>query len=236
MQFSAFRQRVFTGYDPVVRDSTGNPVWQVAEDGVTPLLDSQGLQIPVVRSPGRIGVDRALVFPGEATKVFDLPESNLSNYITVLGEFLTDLFAVAQVPPQYLLNRMANLSGDALAGAESTLQSLVNDLQRWTGESLEQVMRLANRARGTDEPDLASEVVWADAEARSFAADHRRHHEADLRRLPAPRRVRDDPERDTAEGRPVDEADGGGAGARRGERPDRGGSERLPPDAAAVAG
>jgi hypothetical protein len=170
MQFSAFRQRVFTGYDPVVRDSAGNPMWQMADDGVTPLLDSQGLQIPVVRSPGRLGVDRALVFPGEATKVFDLPESNLSNYVTVLGEFLTDLFAVAQVPPQYLLNRMANLSGDALAGAESTLQSLVNDLQRWTGESLEQVMRLANRARGTDEPDLASEVVWADAEARSFAA------------------------------------------------------------------
>jgi hypothetical protein len=45
----------------------------------------------------------------------------------------------------------------------------VSDLQRWTGESLEQVMRLANRARGEDEPDLASEVVWADAEARSFA-------------------------------------------------------------------
>jgi hypothetical protein len=169
MQFSAYRQRVFTGYDPVVRDANGAPVMQVAADGVTPVVDSQGLPVPVVRSPGRIGVDRALVFPGADTKVFDLPESNLANYIAVLGEFLSDLFAIGQVPPQYLLNRMANLSGDALAGAESTLQSLVSDLQRWTGESLEQVMRLANRARGEDEPDLASEVVWADAEARSFA-------------------------------------------------------------------
>ncbi len=168
MQFSAYRQRVFTGYDPVVRDDQGNPVYQTKADGSL-LLNAQGLKQPVLRSPGRIGVDRALVFPGEATKVFDLAESNLDNYIKVLGEFLSDLFAVGQVPPQYLLNRMANLSGDALAGAESTLQSLVSDLQRWTGESLEQVMRMANRARGDSDLDVASEVVWADAEARSFA-------------------------------------------------------------------
>lgn len=169
MQFSAYRQRVFTGYDPVLRDSAGAVVYRWNPDG-TPVLDAHGQQVPVVASPGRVGVDRALVFPGSDTKVFDMPESNLSNYISVLGEFLCDLFARAQVPPQYLLTRMANLSGDALTGAESTLQSLVSDLQRWAGESLEQVMRLAGRARGETAPDLASEVIWSVAEARSFAA------------------------------------------------------------------
>jgi hypothetical protein len=89
---------------------------QVAADGGRRCWTAQGLPVPVCRSPGRIGVDRALVFPGADTKVFDLPESNLANYIAVLGEFLSDLFAIGQVPPQYLLNRMANLSGDALAG------------------------------------------------------------------------------------------------------------------------
>lgn len=168
MQFSAFRQRVFVGYDPVQRDAQGNPVIRKNPDG-TDMVDANGLKVPVLNSPGRVGVDRALVFPGDATKVFDLAESNLKNYIEVLSEFLTQLFAIGQIPPQYLLSRMANLSGDALAGAESTLASLVTDLQRWMGESLEQVMRLANIARGEDEPDLASEVIWADAEARSFA-------------------------------------------------------------------
>lgn len=168
MQFSAFRQRVFVGYDPVQRDAQGNPMIRKNPDG-TDMVDANGLKVPVLNSPGRVGVDRALVFPGSETKVFDLQESNLKNYIDVLSEFLTQLFAVGQIPPQYLLSRMANLSGDALAGAESTLASLVTDLQRWMGESLEQVMRLANRARGEDEPDLASEVIWADAEARSFA-------------------------------------------------------------------
>lgn len=168
MQFSAFRQRIFTGYDPVMRDKDGQPIWRKNSDG-TLMLDAQGQPQPAVSSPGRIGVDRALVFPGKDTKVFDLPESNLDNYISVLDDFMTLLFAVGQIPPQYLLSRMANLSGDALAGAESTLASLVDDMQRSAGESLEQVMRLANIARGEGAPDLASEVIWADAQARSFA-------------------------------------------------------------------
>lgn len=169
MQFSAFRQRVFTGYDPVVKDDKGNVIWRKDANGDL-VMDDNGQPIPVVASPGRIGVDRALVFPGEATKVFDLDESNLANYIQVLGEFLTQFFAIAQIPPQYLLSRMANLSGDALTGAESTLASLVSDLQTNVGESLESVMRLANRARGEDFDDVASYVIWAEAEARSFGA------------------------------------------------------------------
>jgi hypothetical protein len=169
MQFSAFRQRVFTGFDPVVRDDKGNVVWRKDANGDL-VLDDNGQPIPITTSPGRVGVDRALVFPGELTKVFDLQESNLKNYIEVLGEFLTQFFAIAQIPPQYLLTRMANLSGDALAGAESTLSSLVVDLQTSVGESLESVMRLANVARGDDEQDVASYVIWAEAEARSFGA------------------------------------------------------------------
>jgi len=168
MQFSAFRQRIFTGYDPVVKDEQGRPVWRKNADGSV-MTDAQGQPIPVLASPGRIGVDRALVFPGKDTKVFDLPESNLKNYIDVLSEFLSQFFATGQVPPQYLLTRMANLSGDALAGAESTLQALVKDLQTAAGESHEQVMRLANKARGEAASDLASEAIWADAEARSFS-------------------------------------------------------------------
>lgn len=169
MQFSAFRQRVFTGYDPVLRDDAGNIVWRMEKDGVTPKLDSNGQKIPVTVSPGRFGVDRALVFPGEGTKVTDLSESKLDNYIVVLGEFLSELFALGQVPPQYLLNKMANLSGDALTAAESTLQALVNDIHIGAGEADEELMRLAAIAAGEDGSDFASETVWADAEARSFA-------------------------------------------------------------------
>ncbi|MCO1338079.1 hypothetical protein BJH93_04095 [Kocuria polaris] len=168
MQFSAFRQRVFTGFDPVVRDSKGDPLVKKDAEG-NPVLDANGQKIPIVRSPGRVGVDRALVFPGGETKVFDLPESNLDNYIKVLSEFLTTFFAIGQIPPQYMLTKMANLSGDALDGAESTLQSLTSDLKRAGSEGLRRVFRLAQKARGEQAVTMTSHVIWADTQPRSFS-------------------------------------------------------------------
>lgn len=168
MQFSAFRQRGVTGFDPVVRDAKGNVLVKKDAAGL-PILDANGLQQPVVNTPGRVGVDRLLVFPGEGTKIWDLPESNLNNYIIVLKQFLGDFFANAQVPPQYAMDKMANLTGDGMAGAEATFQSLIKDVQTAAAEGLERVMRLANKARGGQQGSLAMEVIWADTEVKSFA-------------------------------------------------------------------
>ena len=169
MQFSAFRQRIVTGFDPRATDKDGNFLYQKNEDG-TPKVDAQGRAIPLLNTPGRVGVDRLLAFPGGDTKVFDLAESNLKNYIEVLSSFLVQFFSTAQIPPQYLLSQMANLSGDALAGAESTLASLVKELQLAAGEGNESLAELAWYAMGETEPFTPqAETVWADAEARSFA-------------------------------------------------------------------
>lgn len=169
MQFSAFRQRIVTGFDPRVLDKDGNVLYKLNEDG-TPAVDANGNAIPILNTPGRVGVDRLLAFPGGETKVFDLPESNLKNYIEVLESFLVQFFSTGQIPPQYLLSQMANLSGDALAGAESTLASLVKELQLSAGEGNESLAELAWYAAGnTQEFAVDAETVWADAEARSFA-------------------------------------------------------------------
>lgn len=169
MQFSAFRQRIVTGFDPRATDKDGNFLYERNTDG-TPKTDANGRMIPLLNTPGRVGVDRLLAFPGGETKVFDLPESNLNNYIEVLSSFLVQFFSTAQIPPQYLLSQMANLSGDALAGAESTLASLVNELQLAAGEGNESLAELAWYAMGeTTEFTPEAETVWADAEARSFA-------------------------------------------------------------------
>lgn len=167
-QFAAFRQRVFTGYDPVVRDENGNPVIKRDEHG-EPILDANGLEQPVVASPGRVGVNRALVFPGEATKVFDLNESNLGNYVTALDMLVATFAAIAQVPPQYLIGDFKNVSGDLMVATEATLRSLVTDLQTAYGESNKEVIRLAAIARG-DNPDSLSdlEVDWSDADPKNI--------------------------------------------------------------------
>jgi len=169
MQFSAYRQRIVTGFDPRATDEQGNFLYKKNPDG-TPAVDANGNAIPILNSPGRVGVDRLLAFPGGETKVFDLPESNLANYINVYDKFLTTFFSTAQIPPQYLLSQMANLSGDALAGAESTLASLVAELQLAAGEGNEDLSKMAWYAMGnTQKFASTSETQWADAEARSFA-------------------------------------------------------------------
>lgn len=168
MQFSAFRQRVVTGFDPVMRDESGQIVYKRNPDGSL-YLTSDGRKVPMLNEFGRAAVDRMLVFNGDQTKVFDMPESNLANYVTMLTEFLTQFFATSQVPPQYLLSRMANLSGDAISGAESTLTSLQGELKRYANEGMVELFTLAAAAADEPAPDPDMEMLYADTEVKSFA-------------------------------------------------------------------
>jgi hypothetical protein len=169
MQFAAFRQKIVTGFDPRVTDADGNIVYKTNPDG-TPLVDANGRMQPLIQSPGNVGVDKLLAFPGSDTKVWDLPESNLSNYVDIWDMFLTTFFSTAQIPPQYQLGQMVNLSGDALTAAESTLASLVKELQLAAGEGHEDMLELAYYASGgTEDFAPTAEMDWLDAEARSFS-------------------------------------------------------------------
>lgn len=169
MQFAAYRQKIVTGFDPRIVDKDGNVQYRANPDG-TPVVDAQGRMQPLLQSPGRPGVDRMIAFPGSDTKVFDLAESNLERYVKVYDSFLTTFFSTAQIPPQYQLGQMVNLSGDALTAAESTLASLVKELQLAAGEGHEDMLELAYYAAGgTEEFKPTAEMDWLDAEARSFA-------------------------------------------------------------------
>lgn len=168
-QFAAYKQRVVVGYDPVLRDADGNVVVQRDADG-NPVLDDNGMEQPVTSSPGRVGVDRMLVFPGTDTKVFELSESNLNNYVTALDMLVATFASSAQVPPQYLVGDFKNVSGDLMVATEATLLSLVQDLHTAFGESWERVFALAQKARRRAPLPFDAEVVWADASPKSLAS------------------------------------------------------------------
>lgn len=170
MQFSAFRQRIISGFDPRVVDDYGQVIYQTNDDG-TPKLDANGNPIPVLVELGKVGVDRLLTFPGVETKVYDLPESNLANYTQVYDSFLSAFFATGQIPTQYMPQRLSNLTGDALAGAESAFASLIKEIQRAADEGVTEAAELAWIAAGKNPDDWnpAAEAAWADAEARSFS-------------------------------------------------------------------
>lgn len=161
-QFAAFRQRIVVGYDPVQRDAEGNPVFKTDRDG-QPITDANGQPIPIVNSPGRAGVDRLIVFPGDATKVFDLNESDLKNYVTVLNMLVATFASTAQVPPQYLVGDFDNVSGDLMTATEATLRSLISELQSQFSDSWLSLFDLVRAARGEPSLPLDAMIVWDDA-------------------------------------------------------------------------
>jgi hypothetical protein len=146
-EYAAYRQRVMTGVELPIDPVTGRP------------------------KPIDLSVSRIFTVEDPAAKVYDLEASDLKNYVEAIEMFIQHLAAQTNTPPHYLLGKMLNVSGDALAAAESGLVSKVEDKKSPFGEGHEEAMRLAFRAKGDEERAnaLDAETLWAPSERRSFA-------------------------------------------------------------------
>lgn len=164
-QFAAFRQRVIVGYDPVLRDDEGQVIPKTDEHG-NPVTDKDGNVVPLVAPSPQVGVDRFLAFAGENTKVFEMQESDLTNYNAALDQLINVFASVAQVPAQYLIGEFKNVSGDLMTATEATLRSFVYATQQAFSDSWREVWELASLAQGED---YATEVIWMDAAPKSLA-------------------------------------------------------------------
>jgi len=141
-EFQAFRQRVLTGVEIPKNPETGVP------------LPSQQIEA---------AISRLWAFENENAKVHDLPATDLSNYVSGIKELLTHLAGQTRTPPHYLLGQMVNVSGDALAAAESGLVLRVKNKHTSFAEGWREVMRIAT---GVDE---RIEIVWANPERHSLS-------------------------------------------------------------------
>jgi hypothetical protein len=134
-----------------------------------------GVELPPEGTPERArvlsGVSRMLTVEDPAAKVYDLPATDLKNYVNAIEMFIQHLAAQTNTPPHYLLGSMVNISGDALAAAESGLVSKVEGKKDPIGEGHEDAMRLAFLSMGDTERAGAddAETLWAPSERRSFA-------------------------------------------------------------------
>lgn len=141
-EFSAFRQRVLTGIEIPKNPETGEP------------LPTQQLEA---------AISRLWSFENPDAKVYDLNPTDLANYVAGIKELLNHLAAQTRTPPHYLIGQMVNVSGEALAAAESGLVSRVEAKQTSFGIGWRQVLRLAG-VSGT------VEVVWKNPERISLSA------------------------------------------------------------------
>lgn len=141
--YGAFQIRGFSGFK-VAKDSNGRPKPVTMDPAVTPVLEDPD------------------------SKAWALPGSPLEGYIAALEEAIYELAVSSQTPAHYVLGKLANLSADAIAAAETTLTRKVIGYKHTLGESFEQMLRLASKYMGVDFPETA-EIQWADRESRSLA-------------------------------------------------------------------
>lgn len=157
----------YTGF--AVRWATGlSPVERLDENGM-PILDQDGqpTYVPPVLDPSTM-----LISPNESTSFGQLPAAETKDFLDAIELVVRHMCAVTETPPHYLLSgKLANLSADALAAAESAFTRKVDEIRHSFGESWELVLRLcaliAGDQGGWDAVD--AEVTWADKGNRSLA-------------------------------------------------------------------
>lgn len=149
-EFAAVPQRAVIGWDPPRDPET---------DQVLPGVGAQAM------------IERMLTFKDPNVKLTQFQAADLGNYIKPVETLIQHLAAQTRTPPHYLLASMVNVSGDALAAAESGLVSRTKKKIRDFSESWEETMRLAFLAKGDRKRGTATDMVtiWADVERQSFA-------------------------------------------------------------------
>lgn len=140
-----------------------------------------GGQIAQAGKKGKSGVDQKPPFdPGADTlwhvpapdaKFGDFDQVDITQILNAVRDDVIDLASVQQLPPHYLMGRMANVGGDTLTQAESGFVMRVKSRQRAVGWTLEKIMRLVFKYKGQMDKakELDAEVIWGDPEIRSLA-------------------------------------------------------------------
>ena len=115
---------------------------------------------------------RVWTFDEPATQVGQLPQADLGQLIKAIENAIRMYGIKAQMPPNYLLGEMVNISADALVAAHADLDSKVESRQALHAESHERMFRVAGRVAGVPaiESDESAQVVWRRTDPRSMAS------------------------------------------------------------------
>jgi len=115
---------------------------------------------------------RVWTFDEPATQVGQLPQADLGQLIKAIDNSIRMYGIKAQMPPNYLLGEMVNISADALVAAHADLDAKVESRQALHAESHERMFRLGGRIAGVDAigDDDQAQVVWRRTDPRSLAS------------------------------------------------------------------
>lgn len=119
----------------------------------------------------RLKVEDILVAEDPDTKFGSLPASDLAGFIAAKEADIRELAAVSQTPQTQMLGQIANLSAEALAAAEASLDRKVEERKHSFGESHEKTLRLGAAIMGDTEgaSDMSAQVRWRDMKPQSLS-------------------------------------------------------------------
>ncbi|HEX5525158.1 MAG TPA: phage portal protein [Pedococcus sp.] len=138
----AYRQRYATGVD--ITDANGNP-----SAGFDP------------------GADLLWTVPDDKARFGDFAAADLTGVLNSVEADIAHIGSITRTPPHYLVGRIVNAAGEALAAAETGLCAKTMERLTEYSASWEQVYRLAGKLIGEEIPQDA-EVMWADPQFRSL--------------------------------------------------------------------
>lgn len=139
----AYRQRYATGVD--LTDEDGNPSAEFDP-----------------------GADLLWAVPDEKAKFGEFQPTDLTPLVKAIESDVQYLAAITRTPPHYLLAGVVNVSGDALAVAETGLASKAMERDTEYGNSWERVNRQTGKLQGREiGPD--AEVLWRDPQFHSLS-------------------------------------------------------------------
>lgn len=138
-----------------------------------PILDANGQQVgekPVDLK--KFMVDRMLWIEDENAKIANWPPADLTAFTSVMEVAVGHLAAQTRTPQHYLIGKMANLSGDAMAAAETGCVKKADEKKLWFGAGLRiggELIALARGETAKAKAIAAGRVLWADSESRNIA-------------------------------------------------------------------
>lgn len=120
------------------------------------------------KAPFDPGSDILWVSDDPDVKFGEFDQVDITQLLEAVRDDVGDMAAITKTPAHYLMNRMANVSGDTLTQAEAGLSSKTHQRMIAVGWGWERVMRLAfaymGDARATE---VDVEVIWGDPQLHS---------------------------------------------------------------------
>lgn len=147
MQYASFRQRWATGLVIPEDEETGEPI---------DTFDA--------------AVNRLWISDSPDAKFGDFAQTQLTDHQAEYKAAVSTMAAAAQLDADLFAGNMTNVTGEALHARRFKTTRRIANYQLLFGESWEQVLRLAAKAAGDDEPDVAAEIRWRDTTGEEMAS------------------------------------------------------------------